>query len=56
MRRCARRASAQCTPEEASEQVVLAINEACMNIIKHGYGFAAGQGFHAAQGVNDDAA
>ena len=44
---------AHCT-EEASEQVVLAINEACMNIIKHGYGFAAGQGFTLRMGVNDD--
>jgi len=44
---------AHCT-EEASEQVVLAINEACMNIIKHGYGFAAGQGFTLRMGVDDD--
>ena len=31
--------------EECSEQVVLAINEACMNVIQHGYGFAEGASF-----------
>ena len=30
---------------ECSEQVVLAINEACMNVIQHGYGFAEGASF-----------
>ena len=31
--------------EECGEQVVLAVNEASMNIIQHGYGFADGQDF-----------
>lgn len=31
--------------ELCSDQVVLAINEACMNIIQHGYRFADGQQF-----------
>lgn len=31
--------------EECSDQIVLAINEACMNIIQHGYRFADGQQF-----------
>jgi sigma-B regulation protein RsbU (phosphoserine phosphatase) len=30
---------------ECSEQAVLAINEACMNIVQHGYAFAAGKNF-----------
>ena len=40
--------------EECAEQVVLAINEACMNIIQHGYGFAEGQHFVLRMGVDDD--
>ena len=39
--------------EECSEQMVLAINEACMNIIQHGYGFADGQHFTLRLGVDD---
>ncbi|MBL0167231.1 MAG: ATP-binding protein [Propionivibrio sp.] len=39
--------------EECSEQMVLAINEACMNIIQHGYGFADGQQFTLRLGVDD---
>jgi sigma-B regulation protein RsbU (phosphoserine phosphatase) len=39
--------------EERSEQMVLAINEACMNIIQHGYGFADGQQFTLRLGVDD---
>ena len=31
--------------DECGEQVVLAVNEACMNIIQHGYRFADGQRF-----------
>jgi len=31
--------------DECSEQLVLAINEACMNIIQHGYRFARDQFF-----------
>ena len=31
--------------DECGEQVVLAVNEACMNIIQHGYRFAAGEQF-----------
>jgi sigma-B regulation protein RsbU (phosphoserine phosphatase) len=31
--------------EACSEQVVLAINEACMNVIQHGYAFAEGKSF-----------
>jgi sigma-B regulation protein RsbU (phosphoserine phosphatase) len=31
--------------DECSEQMVLAVNEACMNIIQHGYHFADGQQF-----------
>ncbi len=37
-------AQAGCS-RECSENLVLAINEACMNIIQHGYRFAAGQEF-----------
>jgi sigma-B regulation protein RsbU (phosphoserine phosphatase) len=32
---------------------VLAINEACMNVIQHGYQFAAGQYFTLQLSVND---
>ena len=39
--------------EECGEQMVLAINEACMNIIQHGYGFADGQQFTLRLGVDD---
>lgn len=39
---------------EFSEQMVLAINEACMNVIKHGYGFAPGQSFTLRLHNNDD--
>jgi anti-sigma regulatory factor (Ser/Thr protein kinase) len=39
--------------EECSEQMVLAINEACMNIIQHGYGFADGKQFTLRLGVDD---
>lgn len=31
--------------EECREQVVLALNEACMNVIQHGYHFVEGQQF-----------
>ena len=31
--------------DECGEQVVLAINEACMNVIQHGYAFAEGKSF-----------
>ena len=31
--------------EECTEQIVLAVNEACMNIIQHGYRYARGQAF-----------
>lgn len=41
--------------EECTEQVVLAANEACMNIIQHGYGFAAGQRFRVGVDVHDGA-
>ncbi len=37
-------AQAGCS-RECTENLVLAINEACMNIIQHGYRFAAGQEF-----------
>lgn len=40
--------------QECSEQMVLAINEACMNIIQHGYGFADGKQFTLRLGVDDD--
>ena len=40
--------------EEFSEQMVLAINEACMNVIKHGYGFAPGQSFTLRLCIDDD--
>ncbi|MBL8413796.1 MAG: ATP-binding protein [Propionivibrio sp.] len=40
--------------EGCSEQMVLAINEACMNIIQHGYGFADGNQFTLRLGVDDD--
>ena len=39
--------------EEYCEQMVLAINEACMNIIQHGYGFDDGQHFTLRLGVDD---
>jgi len=39
--------------EECSEQVVLAVNEACMNIIQHGYAFADGQQFTLRLSVDD---
>ena len=39
--------------EECGEQVVLAINEACMNIIQHGYAFADGQSFTLRLSVDD---
>jgi len=41
------------TGEQCSEQVVLAINEACMNVIKHGYRFADGQRFTLRLVVDD---
>lgn len=34
-----------CCHEESSEQIVLAINEACMNVIQHAYRFSDGQSF-----------
>lgn len=40
--------------EECSDQIVLAINEACMNIIQHGYRFADGQHFTLRLGVDGD--
>ena len=39
--------------EECSEQVVLAINEACMNVIQHGYGFAEGASFALQMRLDD---
>jgi anti-sigma regulatory factor (Ser/Thr protein kinase) len=39
--------------DECCEQMVLAINEACMNIIQHGYGFADGKRFTLRVGVDD---
>ena len=39
--------------EECCDQVVLAINEACMNIIQHGYRFANGQYFTLRLSVDD---
>ncbi|MGE5384583.1 MAG: ATP-binding protein, partial [Betaproteobacteria bacterium] len=41
--------------EECAEAVVLAANEACMNILQHGYGFAAGQTFCVRLHVHDGA-
>lgn len=40
--------------DECSEQVVLAINEACMNVIQHGYRHAAGQFFTLRLSVDGD--
>jgi len=40
--------------EEDSARIVLAINEACMNIIQHGYRFADGQSFTLRLAVDDD--
>jgi sigma-B regulation protein RsbU (phosphoserine phosphatase) len=40
--------------DQCIEQMVLAINEACMNIIQHGYGFADGKHFTLRLGVDDD--
>jgi len=39
--------------EECTGNVVLAINEACMNIIQHGYNFAEGQHFALRMGIDD---
>ena len=39
--------------DDCAEQVVLAINEACMNIIQHGYGFAGEADFLLCIGVDD---
>jgi sigma-B regulation protein RsbU (phosphoserine phosphatase) len=39
--------------DKCSDQIVLAINEACMNVIQHGYQFAAGQYFTLQLSVND---
>ena len=39
--------------EDDSAQIVLAINEACMNIIQHGYRFADGRTFTLRLGVDD---
>ena len=41
-------------PHELSEQLVLAINEAGMNIIKHGYAGATGQSFTLRLRCDDD--
>ena len=40
--------------EECSEQIVLAVNEAAMNIIQHGYRHAAGQHFTLRLSVDGD--
>ena len=40
--------------EACAEAVVLAVNEACMNVIQHGYGFATGREFLLRLGVDDD--
>jgi len=37
---------------DCSEQMVLAVNEACMNIIQHGYAFAEGRQFTLRLGVD----
>lgn len=42
-----------CCAEECSEQVVLAINEACMNVIQHGYAFAEGKVFMLRMIIDD---
>ena len=54
LRDAVRRACQQafCT-DECSEQVVLAINEACMNVIQHGYNFAEGKQFTLRMGLDD---
>ncbi len=39
--------------DECSEQMVLAINEACMNIIQHSYGFADGKHLTLRLSVDD---
>jgi sigma-B regulation protein RsbU (phosphoserine phosphatase) len=39
--------------EDCAEETVLAINEACMNIIQHGYRFAAGNVFRVEMSVSD---
>ena len=39
--------------EDCREQVVLALNEACMNVIQHGYRFVAGQQFVLRLAVDD---
>lgn len=40
--------------DECGEQVVLAVNEACMNIIKHAYRFADGQHFTLRLSADDE--
>ena len=39
--------------EDCREQVVLALNEACMNVIQHGYRFVEGQQFVLRLAVDD---
>ena len=50
------RGACQCAGcgEECIEQVVLAVNEACMNVIQHGYRRAAGQHFTLRLSVDGD--
>ena len=40
--------------EECAEQLVLAVNEACMNIIQHGYALAPAQQFRLCLMQDDD--
>ena len=54
--KCGDKSGEECSDksgEECSEKMVLAINEGCMNIIQHGYGFADGQHFTLRLGVDD---
>lgn len=39
--------------EECSGELVLAVNEACMNVIQHAYAFAAGAEFRLCIGQDD---
>lgn len=42
-----------CCTDACREQVVLAINEACMNVIQHGYGFAESKQFALRMSLDD---
>jgi anti-sigma regulatory factor (Ser/Thr protein kinase) len=46
-------ASAAGAAPDCADEIVLAVNEACMNIIQHGYRFAPNQVFHIELAITD---